>query len=106
MKIVTREELDWLAEGELDQDEQQALFERLDRHPEGWKRCAFALLEQRALQASMNSLQESNDPTLVDHAPAPESRLPDGPHEASAAEHERPGGAKPRPCQRRQPSTP
>ncbi len=45
--------IDLLTEGEMEQDSRDALFARLDLDPIGWKRCALALLEQRALQRSM-----------------------------------------------------
>lgn len=57
MNVVTQEELDWLAEGGLDRAERQQLFDRLDQQSDGWKRCALALLEQKALQSVLSKKQ-------------------------------------------------
>lgn len=51
---VTQEELDWFVEGELDHQERDELFARLDEDVDGWKRCALALLEQQALCKAMS----------------------------------------------------
>ena len=58
MNNVTQAELDWFAEGELSVEQRTELFHRLDLEPDGWKRCALALLEHRALTNSLDSLRE------------------------------------------------
>jgi hypothetical protein len=40
--------LDRLVDGELNDAERRALLERLERTPDGWRRCALAFLEQQA----------------------------------------------------------
>ena len=55
MNAVTQEELDWLAEGGLESSERQQLFDRLDEQDDGWKRCALALLEQKALATLLSN---------------------------------------------------
>lgn len=66
---VFQDEIDLLAEGELDGKERQRLIEKLDQDPTGWKRCALALMESQALDQSLNSLSlETQSGVLV--APA------------------------------------
>ena len=55
MNKVTQAELDWFVEGELDRRERDELFARLDSDPDGWKRCALALLERDALATVLGS---------------------------------------------------
>ncbi len=64
MNKVTQAELDWFVEGELDRQERDELFARLDSDPDGWKRCALALLERDALATVLGSTlkrQESSE---------------------------------------------
>jgi len=77
MKNVTQEELDWLAEGELDQAERQRLFDRLDQQECGWKKCALALLEQQALKTSLSNIRSSGHDVSVGIAndEPPEKRM-------------------------------
>ncbi|HJT34409.1 MAG TPA: hypothetical protein VJ783_20425 [Pirellulales bacterium] len=49
--------IDRLAAGELDRASRRALFERLDREPTQWRRCALALLEARELDQALADWQ-------------------------------------------------
>ena len=51
---VLQDEIDLLAEGELDQVDREALFDKLDKDPANWRCVALALLETRALAQSVN----------------------------------------------------
>jgi hypothetical protein len=46
---------DLLADGELDTRRRRELFLRLDREPEGWRRCALALFEAQVLRADLRA---------------------------------------------------
>ncbi|MGI9517638.1 MAG: hypothetical protein ACR2NP_11365, partial [Pirellulaceae bacterium] len=59
---VPQMELDWLAEGELEREEQDRLFARLDQETDGWKQCALALLETQAVSRSIREAQLSRLP--------------------------------------------
>lgn len=54
-RIVSDEELDLLAEGELSREERADLFRRLDQQPQTWKSCALALLESQSLRATLRA---------------------------------------------------
>jgi hypothetical protein len=45
---------DLLADGALGEEERRALLLRLDRHPDGWRRCALAFLESQAWGEAMS----------------------------------------------------
>ena len=49
-----QDQLDLLAEGELNVAEREQLFTQLDRDPISWKRATFALLEVQALQRHLS----------------------------------------------------
>jgi hypothetical protein len=51
---ISQDEIDLLAEGELDRVDRESLFEKLDKDPLSWRRVALALLETRALAESVN----------------------------------------------------
>lgn len=51
---------DRLADGELAGDEYRRLLASLDDRPDGWKRCALALLEGQALGGELRSLAREN----------------------------------------------
>lgn len=61
MNKVTQVELDWFVEGELDRRERDELFARLDSDPDGWKRCALALLERDALATVLGSTRNPKE---------------------------------------------
>ena len=73
LEQVTQLELDWLAEGEMNADERQQLLARLDHTPDGWKRCAFALLESQSLGRSLTMVRAL---THISDAPIPCRNLP------------------------------
>jgi hypothetical protein len=53
---------DRLADGELSGDEYRRLLASLDHHPDGWKRCALALLEAQALRGELRALVAEQQP--------------------------------------------
>ena len=53
MKTISQEELDWFVEDEMDENERNELFVRMDDDPDAWKRCALALLERDALRRAL-----------------------------------------------------
>ena len=53
---VSGDELILLAEGELDREQRNELFRRLDQHPSQWRQCALELLEASSVAASHRSL--------------------------------------------------
>ena len=42
--------IDKLIDGELSRDEERGLLSSLEGQPDGWRRCALAFLEARALK--------------------------------------------------------
>ena len=72
---IKQEELDWLAEGEMDASERAALFARLDESSDGWKRCAIALVEHQLIRGSIKEMvdsgfqSEANEIAVSDQAP-------------------------------------
>lgn len=46
---------DRLADGELSSDDYRQLLASLDDHPDGWRRCALALLEAQALRGELRA---------------------------------------------------
>jgi hypothetical protein len=54
--------LDRLADGELSGFEYRQLLASLDHRPDGWKRCALALLEAQALRGELRSLAAEQPP--------------------------------------------
>ena len=50
------EALDLLVDGELDEARRRELLLRLEREPDGWRRCALAFLEAQSLSREMKSL--------------------------------------------------
>jgi len=50
--------LDRLADGELDGVERRELLLRLDVEPDGWRRCALALLETQVLRCELRDLTD------------------------------------------------
>ena len=56
---VPQDEIDWLAEGEMGLEEREELFDRLERDPSGWRRCAIALLEHHALRQTLPAARQS-----------------------------------------------
>ena len=51
--LVSQDELDRLATGELSKAEQRDLVARLDSESDGWRRCTLALLEAQAWRRSL-----------------------------------------------------
>jgi hypothetical protein len=47
---------DRLVDGELSREEYHDLLRSLDRHPDGWRRCALAFLEAQALRQALGQL--------------------------------------------------
>ena len=45
--------LDLLVDGELSPAEKRELFTKLDQHPDGWRRCALAFLENQSWQEDL-----------------------------------------------------
>ncbi|HID22194.1 MAG TPA: hypothetical protein EYP14_07310 [Planctomycetaceae bacterium] len=56
LQPVSQVEIDRLVDGELDERQQRALLARLDRTPDGWRRCALTFLEDRAWRRQMSRL--------------------------------------------------
>ncbi len=56
---VANDEIDLLAEGELDANERRELIDRLEHSPGGWKQCALSFLESQSLRHSIDALVES-----------------------------------------------
>jgi hypothetical protein len=50
-------QLDRLADGELPAEDYRALLATLDAQPDGWRRCALALLEAQALRRDLEALR-------------------------------------------------
>jgi hypothetical protein len=50
-------QLDRLADGELPAEDYRALLAALDEEPQGWRRCAMALLEAQALRKDLELLR-------------------------------------------------
>ncbi|NOX56518.1 MAG: hypothetical protein GXP27_19160 [Planctomycetes bacterium] len=70
---VSQVEIDRLVDGELDEQHERALLARLDRTPDGWRRCALAFLEARAWRRDMGRLIQAahtDDAALVRSRPA------------------------------------
>ncbi len=75
---VHQDEIDLLAENELNRDERELLFARLDCDSTGWKRCAVALLEQRTLKVSFDSLSFGHSVPDKNGLAGPETKLRKG----------------------------
>ena len=60
--------IDQIVDGDLTPAELRAAIERLDRQPDGWKRCAMAFLEAQCISESFRSLEPaaSSSPALGD----------------------------------------
>lgn len=54
-------QIDLLAERELNDAERDALFKQLDRDPQQWRNCAMALLESVALQKSIVAVSDASN---------------------------------------------
>ena len=65
MKSVSQEELDWFVEGEFEKEQRDEFFERLDAEPDGWKRCALALLERDALSGMFGDAPVVSDESEI-----------------------------------------
>lgn len=62
--------LDRLADGALDAAERRALFGRLEGTPDGWRKCALALLEVRAWEHALRAPRRDEPPLAVRGAAA------------------------------------
>lgn len=58
LKPPSDEIIDRIVDGELTPAELRAAFDRLDREPDGWKRCALAFLEAQCWRESLRTLGE------------------------------------------------
>jgi len=54
-------QIDRLVDGELTEAEQRELLLALDRHPDGWRRCALAFLEAQCLRAELSAIRKMGD---------------------------------------------
>jgi hypothetical protein len=70
--------LDRLADGELDPGERQRLLSRLDRQPDGWRRCAVALLEAQCWRDEMSALTRQAAASRSPNAPSETRRTREG----------------------------
>ncbi len=57
--------LDRFADGELSPAEEQQLLASLDGSPDGWRRCALAMVEARVLGRQMKGLVAPEQPTVA-----------------------------------------
>lgn len=51
-------QLDLLVDGELAEDQRRELLARLEREPQGWRRCALAFLEAQSWRGSLRSMAD------------------------------------------------
>ncbi len=73
--LTLQQQLDRLADGELSLQEQRELFRHLDAIPDGWRRCALALLEAQAWQQELKAVvDQPGSPKLPAPAPASATR--------------------------------
>ncbi len=73
-------DFDRLADGELSPRERQELLASLDGRPEGWRRCALALLESQTWRRELNTMIQEVSPSAVQVAAALPVPLPARPH--------------------------
>ena len=76
---IKQEELDWLAEGEMDPGERAALFARLDQSNDGWKRCAIALVEHQLIRSSIKDMVDSGFQSKANGSVAVPDQAPHAP---------------------------
>src|SRR5262245_61132861 len=65
--------LDRLVDGELNDEERRELLLRLERTPDGWRRCAMAFLEGQAWRSEAKAMVHGPDATV---RPAPAHAIP------------------------------
>lgn len=61
-------DLDLLVDGELSERQRSALLARLDKTPDGWRRCALAFLEAQSWQETLGAVvrePEAAEPTIT-----------------------------------------
>lgn len=63
--------LDQLVDGELSDEERRALLLRLERTPDGWRRCAMAFLEGQAWRSEAKAYASGVPEAAVRPAPSP-----------------------------------
>jgi hypothetical protein len=68
-------DLDRIVEGELSPAEWRTALDRLEREPDGWKRCALAFLEAQCWRDSFRAM-ESHAPTVTDGSSLPRAPSP------------------------------
>ena len=78
---IKQEELDWLAEGEMDASERAALFARLDESSDGWKRCAIALVEHQLIRGSIKEMVDFGFQSEANEIAAVSNQAPQTLHE-------------------------
>ncbi len=57
--VVDQALIDRIVDGEITPDELRAAVDRLERDPDGWKRCALAFLESQVLNESFRTLGQA-----------------------------------------------
>lgn len=60
-------QIDRLVDGELTEAETRELLLTLDRHPDGWRRCALAFLEAQCLRAELADIGKMSDTRTNKH---------------------------------------
>ena len=80
-----QERIELLADDALTPEEEAELLRKLDTVPGGWRLCAMALLEVRALQKALRGWASANHPQSVGLTPANTFSVPSDSH-AQAAE--------------------
>lgn len=71
---LEQEIFDRLADGELTEAERRELLWRLDREPDGWRRCALAFLEAQCFREALGPLARRGDAVGSGHLVRPVRR--------------------------------
>ena len=72
------EALDLLVDGALGPDDRRALLLRLDREPDGWRRCALAFLESQAWREALGVEPQTVASAISEAGRSPRRRRLDG----------------------------
>ena len=54
-------DLERLVDGQLDGEQYRRLLARISKHPDGWRRCAMAFLENQALESELRAIGHDPD---------------------------------------------